>query len=403
MLGRALVVTGGRGSNRLVTIYYLQGQGQSSAHSFTAFNNAPVSTGSRRAVDGSAVAGGTTIAAVGDVQDDGSCNLVVGQAAPAGERPRDALEIYHISPDGSTQLTAQLAAFDGSGIANSSNFVVGDVDPSVPGDEIVVGEDGVRRQAARIRIFGGVTTGAARLLFQFRGLPTSGAMRQPLPLALGNVLSDASHPGKSIVIGDARGHVYVYGVRSGRVSLLRRFAAFPDAPRTSARRLGVGDLLSNNPGDEIVVGDDGTRQDGLVRVLDGRSGQMLLELEAFEPGQAVAGVDLWVADVIPELPGAELIVASSGKVRVFSLSGGVPRHVFDLIDSSRGTASLRGLLAVGQLVPDAPGNQVAVAATDPHQPVQVFHFDENGATLMDELLMPDAGPDVSIGTIAIAP
>lgn len=397
------MVTDRYGGNGTVTVYYLQSQAQDIVQSFAAFRDFPASSDSFGDSARLAATSAPTVAAIGDVQDDGSCDLVVGQAGAPGQQPPDSLEMYHISPDGPTQLLARLAAFDHSGLSSSSNFVVGDVDPSVPGDEVVVGEDGSRHRASRVRVFGGFATGNARLLFQFRAVPSAGGLHQRLPLALGNVLSDAAYPGKSIVSGDTSGRVYVFAVHAGRATLVRRYAAFPDAPRTSARNLAVGDLLSHNPGDEIVVGDDGTRQDGLVRVLDGRTGQILVEFETFDPGEAAAGVELWVADVIPGLPGAELIAAANGKLRVFSLAGGTPQHVLDLANPVLNTTNLRGLLAVGQLLPDAPGNEVALATTDPGQPVQVFNLDESGATLMDELTDPNTGTDASVGTIAIAP
>lgn len=61
----------------------------------------------------------------------------------------------------------------------------------------------------------------------------------------------------------------------------------------------AGDLLSENPGDQIVVAGDGTGRDAVVRVLQEQSGEILLELEAFGPGEAPEGLELLVADVLP--------------------------------------------------------------------------------------------------------
>jgi hypothetical protein len=345
------------------------------------------------------ISGLSPAAVIGDMDGDGTSELIVGQATD------DRVEVYRIDPGSSPQYVAQLAAFDNSGVSGSSNIAVGDVDPSEPGNELVVGEDGSRRRAAQLRIFGGFSTGNPRLLLRFQALRPWAASRSPLVFALGDVLGNADSFGQQIVVGDSKGRIYVYGVRQAAAVPLRRFLAFPDPPRCSAHRLAVGDLIPGNTGDEIAVGDDGTRQDGLVRVLDGRSGIPLLEFEAFSPGQAPAGVELWVGDVISSLPGAELIVGqgeAGGILRVFSVAQGVPVHVLDVPDPLHRTTSLHQHLAIGELIPELPGNEIAVAQIDPHVPVQVFHLDENGAGLIDELAA-NAAAAATTETVAIGP
>jgi len=344
-------------------------------------------------------------AAIGAMDGDGTAELIVGQVADDGEGPRDEVEVYRIDSEDSVQRVAHLAAFDNSGISSSGNVAVGDVDPSEPGDELVVGEDGSQRPATRLRIFGGFSSGNPRLLVKFRALHVGAAA--PLTFVLGNLFAAADHPGQQIVVGNPKGRIYVYGISHGHAMPLARFAAFPDPPYGSTDRLAVGDLVPSNPGDEIVVGDDGTRHDGTVRVLDGRRGTPLLEFNAFTPEEAAAGVELWVGDVISSLPGAELIVgqgSAGGCLRVFSVAQAVPVHILDLPDPLNRTTSLRQHLAIGDLIPELPGDEVAVAQIDQQLPVQVFHVDESGATLVNELpSTAAAGAAATTGTVAIGP
>jgi hypothetical protein len=165
--------------------------------------------------------------------------------------------------------------------------------------------------------------------------------------------------------------------------------------------------MPQNPGDEIVVADDGTHKDGLVRVFDGHTATLLVEFAAFEVGQAPVGVEVWVADVIGSLPGAEVIVGqgrAGGLLRVFSITDNGVNHVLDLPDPYHRTTSLRQHLAVGALIPDFPGKQVAVAQSDLNFPVQVFSLTEDGASAIDLGALTSeasaAGSDGTLDTIA---
>jgi hypothetical protein len=344
---------------------------------------------------------------LGDVDGDGISELIVGHEAGAGQPPSDSVEVYRVGPDRSPELLATLAAFDQSGDSSSKNLAVGNVDSSVIGDQIIVADDGNRRRASQVRVFGGFAEGRPRLLCQFRALSTKASAHRPLAFSIGNVFADADHPGQEIVVGDVRGWVSVWSALNGHPELLRRFAAFSDVPRSSARQLAVGALIPEIPGDQIVVADDGTRKDGLVRVFDGRTGMPLLEFAAFEAGQAPGGVEVWVADVIASLPGAEVIVGqgrAGGLLRVFSITTNGVKHVLDLPDPYHRTTSLRQHLAVGALLPDFPGNQVAVAQSDPNFPVQVFSLAGDEAPAVENLVLaPEAGAagaDGTVGTIA---
>lgn len=320
---------------------------------------------------------GVAPAAAGSVYGGGSTDLVVGDAADG-----DRVKVYRLRPHGRPQLLGEVAAFAGSNISSSSNLAVGDVVSCEPGDEIVVADDGSRRRASLVRVFGGFADGNPHLVLGFRALSARAAARRPLAYALGDVLPDSDHAGQEIVVGDRWGRIYVFGIRASgtdyttcdvEAALLRRFAAFPDLPEATAYRFGVGDLVPDNPGDEIAVGDDGTRQAGLVRVLDGR-GVPLLEFQAFAAGQAPNGVDLWVADVIPTRPGAELILGqgdTDGPLRVFSIAQGVPTHVMDVSDRMQLATSMWPQLAAREL----SANPVIRQIHRDLSPVAFFGFD----------------------------
>jgi hypothetical protein len=352
-------------------------------------------------ISGSASAQSSSVtAASGDIEGVGASDLVVGQAVPCAQGGRDDVAVYRIVPDQPPALLQHFAAFDSAGTSGSGNLTVGDVDPSEPGDEIVVGEDGSCQRAVRLRIFGGLATGDLHLLHQLRVISGRTAARQQLSFVLGDVVPN--HPGQEIVVGGRRGSVSVYGFTGGQAVRLLQFAAFTDAPRTSSNRIAVGDVLPNIAGEEIIVADDGTGRDGLVRIFDGRTGTMLLEFEAFERGEAPAGVELWAADVDPAFPGAELIAgqgSGGGRIRVFTIAGGLPRLVVEIPDPLHRSTSLGRLLAVGNLLPDLTGNQVVVAQTDSRVPIQVFQVNAGDALLLSSLDVSDMGGQ--IGAVAV--
>lgn len=294
-------------------------------------------------------------AAVGNFEGDGDTDLVVGEAAD-GPAPHDRVRVYRMQPDRRPQLLGEMAAFAGSNISSSSNLSVGDVVACERGDEVVVADDGRHRRASVVRIFGGFVAGTPHLLVGFRALPARAAARRPLAYALADVLPDSDHPGQEIVVGDRFGRVYVFGIRSAGTEyttcdveavLLGRFAAFPDLPGAAGYSMSAGDLMPGNPGDEIAV-----ENDGLVRVLDG-GGLPLLEFAAVAAGSATKGLRLRIADVIPALAGAELIVGEGGMdgLRVFTVAHGVPTQVLDVADP-RQLVSFWPQLAASHLIGD---------------------------------------------------
>lgn len=341
--------------------------------------------------------------AIGDVDGDGQPEVVIGEAGSNPRQRRDRIEIYTIRPGEPPSLLGRLAAFNRSTISGSANLAVADVDPSEPGDEIIVGEDGSRRRASRLRVFGGFGTGLPRLLGQFRAVRGRAGTREPLTFAAGRVFADGEDGPKQIVVGDARGAVSVFRIERGRATRAAQMSAFPDPPRTSARRLAVGDLLADRPGDEVVVGDDGTRGDALVRVLDPQSGSILLELTAFEPGEARDGLELWVADVFPSSPGSELIVgqgSAGGNLRVFTLGGDTPRQLSELPDPDGRTTILRAHLGVGALFPGDAARQLLIAQPDSSLPIEVYSAQEFHLESIGQIEAPSGG---QIGGIAVAP
>ena len=68
-------------------------------------------------------------------------------------------------------------------------------------------------------------------------------------------------------------------------------------------------------------------------------------------------------------------------MRVFAIEAGTPRLVVELPDALQRTGTFGSLLAVGDLLPDLPASEIAVAQSDPQQPVHVFNV--NGADPLD--------------------
>ena len=303
----------------------------------------------------------------------GAKDLVIWKANNAAEPPSSTLEVYRLERD---QPPQRLTATEFSGPMVDPTVLSGNVDPASPGNEIVVvGGNGAGR-SARVCVFGGMVDNQLRLLSDFY-MPRRAMGDEPSVPAIGHVIPDSLRAGAEIVIGGKRGRVYVVGVDEGRAVLLRVLRAFGDRPKASARKLAVGDLIPDIPGDEIVVADDGTGGDALVRVFDSQTQRAVAEFEAFPQGMAPAGVELWVGDVLTAFPGAELLVGqgpAGGRVSVFTLASGVPSHVLDVPDPLDRATTLHSYLAIGNLLPDLDGNEIAVAQGDPRIPVQIFNL-----------------------------
>ena len=86
---------------------------------------------------------------------------------------------------------------------------------------------------------------------------------------------------------------------------------------------------------------------------------------------------------------------------MFSVTDDGANHVLDVPDPYHRSTSLRQRLAVGALIPDLAGNQVAVAQSDLNFPVQVFALAEEGASTIEDLsaLAPEAGAASANGTV----
>ncbi len=271
------------------------------------------------------------------------------------------------------------------------------VDPSLSGSEIILGTDEPRRGRTRLGIFGVSSDGTLQRLCEFYAMGGSGLNHRSAGFTVGDVLPDTQHAGKEIVAGGRNGAIRIYGFDHGGLSLIRRLNAFPDPPQTSAERLAAGHLLPNIAGDEIAVGDDGTRGDGNVRILDPESGMLLLEFAAFAAGEAPDGVELWAGDILPAYPGDELIVgqgAAGGQLRVFSFASGVPMQVAAVPTLQRSTTMLHQV-GIGDPLPEIPGRMLAIAQSAPLLPIQLVRFDAASVPLVQSVAAPAGNGVVS--------
>jgi hypothetical protein len=337
----------------------------------------PAGAGGSGAVIDSDVSMQTDGALAAAFVNDGSGNAGVALWKPgdALAQRRSTLDLYRLETDQSLRWIAQTELPGSSAPTVNPTVLSGDVDASSPGSEIVVlgGEASGR---TRVCVFGGMSDARLHLVADFH-LPRRAVGRTPSVPSIGNVVAGTQPTRSAIIVGGQRGRVYALGLKRGRASVLSVLRACPDRRMATAQRLAVGDLIPDNPGDEVVVGDDGTGGDGLVRIFEGYTQRAVAEFEAFAPGAAPAGVELWVGDVMADLPGAELIVGqgtAGGRLRVFTLASGVPTFVLDVPDPRSRTAVLQGQLAIGNLLPELDGNEIAVAQGDSNIPVQVFNF-----------------------------
>ena len=339
--------------------------------------------------------GGLMATGIG-MDTDGAAQVVVARAYADGSMGGDAVGLYRLPLDASGERTAQFSAFNGTGTPDEDGFVVGDVDASRPGPELVIAEAVTGHATARVRVFGDLATSRPRLLYTLRSLPNSATVSGPISVVIGDVVSGSGSPGLEIVVGDRRGRVCVYNVGRGRVNLLRCSAVFPDSPRTSALQLAAGNVLPGSADAEILVADDGTRGDAIVRVVAGRTGAILQDFRAFAGAQTVP-LQLWIGDVLPGLAGPEVIVGGGprgGSLRVFSFASGKARLVSDLPDPFGRGAVSRQLLTIGDFLPEAPGPEVAVAQSDATVPVEVYSFQGSTPQLSASVDVSDVGSTV---------
>jgi hypothetical protein len=333
--------------------------------------------------------GSTALAALGHADGEGAAlDLVLW--IDGDEHSSPLLEVVRLDERGSrviasTNLPASMV------IGARSQLVMADLVPEIAGEEIIL--TGEERLGNRMRML--VYSGAARgRLRPLRSLYALGRRGPRVAAAFAVAEVAAEHPGRELVVGRPNGQVLAYGIGKRRLRHLRAFEAFPDPPHCSASRLVTGDLIPARAGDEIAIGDDGARGDAHVRVFDGR-GRLITEFQAFS-GDAPAGVELWIGDVVPGLPGAELLVGkgpAGGDIQVFSLGAGTASHVADL-PLARAT-SLQRHLTIANLLPELPGLEVAVAQVDSDQSVQILSFASGRGQIAAELL-DDRDPIVGI-------
>ena len=304
-------------------------------------------------------------------------DLVIWKTLDPSQQPSSVLEIYQLKGDLPPRRVGYAELSASAGPTVNPTVLVGDIDPAFPGSEVVVVGGDSQGRRARVCVFGGTSEAGLHLLSDFT-MPRRAMGDEPSVPMIGDVVADSRHAGPELVMGGRRGRVYAVGLDHGEPTLLSVLRAFPDRLQASAQKLAVGDLIPDNPGDEIVVGDDGTVGDGLVRIFDSRTQRALMEFQAFPVGSAPAGVELWVGDVMGAFPGAELIVgqgAAGGRLSVFTLASGAPTHILDVPDPLQRNTTLHGHLAIGNLLSGLDGNEIAIAQGDPRIPVQIFNLD----------------------------
>lgn len=354
--------------------------------------------------DGGHAAGesGPMVAAAGDFDGDGSADVVLGHEPVGGRALDDRVEVYGVDPVAGNQLRARISVFGNTGISASSNLVVGDVDVGEPGDEIVVGEDGTGRRARYLHVLGGLAGGDLRLLRAFPVVPGRMATRAPLQFAAGDVLPDV--PGSEIVVADRRGHISIYSLSAAEKTRRARWTVWPDPGVASPQTIAIGDLVPEQDGEEVAVAIEGPRHTGVIRVVGASSGSVLAQFEAFAPGMVRGNPEVWVADLIPNRPGAELIVGrgpTGGELRLFSLAGGTPTRLYDFPDVPERSTTRARLLATGNIIPNLPGNEVAIAQRDAQRPVAIYRVTETGASHTTTIDPSAVGP--TLGGIAVGP
>jgi hypothetical protein len=254
---------------------------------------------------------------------------------------------------------------------------VADVDPTVAGEEILVGEDGSHRRASVINVIG-LIDGYLRHLRSLRVVATHLAEHRPLAFVTGELAPELA--GREIAVAQPNGYVSVHTLSAGDSGRVQRFDPFADQLEDTTT-LAIGDVLPQRSGNEIIAGVAGRRDAGLVRVLDWMTGSTLLEIIPFTAGTLRTSVSLWVADVVDTLPGAELIVgqgSDGGRIVVYNLAAST-RPLFDLPNPLQRASALSRFLAIGDLIPNLGGLEVAVAQPDTTVPVQVYHLTAQGA------------------------
>lgn len=383
MSDAALYVASGMGGGDRVAIHYLRPPRRSRRQTLVAF-----------APDGAHSSQTAPIVPItGDIDGDGTQELVVGQGSDGERVISDHVAVYRVRNGHAPELLDEIAAF-ARGSSGSANLMAADVDASVPGDEILVGEDGSQRRASLINVFGGLAEGRLRLLHSVRVVASRIAEHHPLQFVTGEL--DAASAGHEIAVAQPNGYVSIHALSAAGDVRLERFQPFPDHPESGATSVAVGDVLPRVPGQELVVGTPGKRDTGLVRVFDAISGAQLAEISVFAAGSVRAAVSLWTADVIETLPGAELLVGQGpdgGEIVVYSFASGSARRLFQLPGALERRTALQRYLAVGDLIPNLAGVEVAVAQPDATIPIFVYQLTAQGTKQLLSLR------DSTMGTI----
>lgn len=278
---------------------------------------------------------GWAIADLEDVNGDGVRDLAVGAPSASGvDGPAGLVDVLS-GADGSLLWSAPGMAGDQLGYALAD---AGDVDADGTTD-VVIGAPGSDGGAGRVDILSGVD---GELLFSSPS-PEPGA-RFGSAVASGGGL-DADEFADWIVGGEAArglkdepqaGAIWAFAGADGGALWSHRGRA---GSRMGSGAAWVGDHNRDGVDDPFVgARDGGDAQRGLARILDGATGETLLELSPDEQGGDfgwffVASVgdldddgrsDLYVGDFSSNAAGA-----GSGRVHVFSASDGSAIHTID--------------------------------------------------------------------------
>jgi hypothetical protein len=386
----ALYVASGMGGGERVAIHFLRPPRRSREQTLVAFG-----------ADGAhSIRSAPIVPVTGDINGDGAQDLIVGQSA-AGERViSDHIAVFKVSNGTAPVLLDEVAAFPDAS-SGSGNLAVADVDSTVAGDEILVGADGSQRRASTIKVFGGLADGPLRLLHSMKVVASRLSEHRPLQFATGDLAPDVS--GREIVVAQPNGYVSVHGLGHAPGTLMRRFNPFDDQVETDMPSIAIGDVLPGISGEELVVAIPGRRDTGLVRIFNAMTATALGEMSVFTSGTVRTAVSLWVADVIDTLPGAEIIVGQGpdgGELAVYSFATGSARRLFTLPGVMQRTSTAPGFLAIGDLIPNMAGLEVAIAQSDATVPIGVYHLTAQEAK---HLLSVSAATMDTIGAIAAAP
>jgi len=228
------------------------------------------------------------------------------------------------------------------------------------------------------------SAGESTVMIAYPDAPNSSAAAGLVPRAVSVGVDGQVAVGLGDVDGDGASELIVWRTESqgsGEGNVLSVYRLAPDLdPQEVAQatlpgppgvpgdaKILVGDVAPDLPGNEIVAsGKDLVGGEARLCVLGGMANGQVQLIADFEPLLRAAGRDPFtvaVGDVLPESgrPGQEIIVGGrAGRVYVFGLDHGQPRLVSAIRAFAESPGSSARRLAVGDLLPDRAGEEIAV-------------------------------------------